>query len=107
MRARAPINLSTAVGFLIVAIYLFPIYWMVTGSIKHQDDLFASPPQLIPVHPQLHTWSQAILQGVGAAGVAFIGAEYLIRGLRPGATPTPYAVLVAAVALMLVLLSLN
>ena len=34
MRARAPVNFSTAVGFLIVAVYLFPIYWMVTGSIK-------------------------------------------------------------------------
>jgi multiple sugar transport system permease protein len=60
VRARAPINVWTAVGFLIVAVYLFPIYWMVTGSIKRQDDLFASPPQLVPIHPQLHTWSQEI-----------------------------------------------
>ena len=58
---RLPVNFSTAVGFLIVAVYLFPIYWMVTGSIKSQDDLFASPPQLIPIHPQFSTWSQEIL----------------------------------------------
>lgn len=61
-------------------------------------------------HPMLAfmlNWSQAILQGVGAAGVAFIGAEYLLRGLRPGATPIPFAVLFAAIALMLVLLALN
>jgi APA family basic amino acid/polyamine antiporter len=61
-------------------------------------------------HPMLAfmlNWSQAILQGAGAAGVAFIGAEYLLRGLRPGAVPAPFAVLFAAVALMLVLLALN
>jgi multiple sugar transport system permease protein len=58
---RLPVSFSTAVGFLIVAVYLFPIYWMVTGSIKSQDDLFASPPQLIPIHPQFSTWSQEIL----------------------------------------------
>lgn len=61
-------------------------------------------------HPMLAfmlNWSQAILQGVGAAGVAFIGAEYGLRGLAPGGAPAPFAVLFAAVALMLVLLGLN
>jgi APA family basic amino acid/polyamine antiporter len=61
-------------------------------------------------HPMLAfmlNWSQAILQGAGAAGVAFIGAEYLLRGLAPGTVPTPFAVLFAAVALMVVLLALN
>ncbi len=61
-------------------------------------------------HPMLAfmlNWSQAILQGVGAAGVAFIGAEYALRGLRPGGTPAPFAVLAAAVLLMVVLLALN
>ena len=41
-------------------------------------------------HPMLAfmlNWSQAVLQGAGAAGVAFIGAEYLLRGLLPGAAP--------------------
>jgi multiple sugar transport system permease protein len=58
---KLPVSFSTAVGFLIVAVYLFPIYWMVTGSIKKQDDLFASPPQLVPVHPQFTTWSTEIV----------------------------------------------
>jgi multiple sugar transport system permease protein len=61
MRRQLPIDLSTAVGFLIIAVYLFPIYWMVTGSIKDQDDLFASPPQLVPVDPQFTTWSKQII----------------------------------------------
>jgi multiple sugar transport system permease protein len=58
---RLPVGFWTAIGFLLVAVYLFPIYWMVTGSIKNQDDLFASPPQLVPIHPQFSTWSHEIV----------------------------------------------
>jgi multiple sugar transport system permease protein len=52
---------STAIGGFVVAVYLFPIYWMITGSIKSEGDLFASPPQLLPVHPQFGTWAHEIL----------------------------------------------
>jgi APA family basic amino acid/polyamine antiporter len=59
-------------------------------------------------HPSLAfmlNWSQAILQGAGAAGVAFIGAEYLGVLLRAaGVAPR---VTVTAFALMLTLLALN
>jgi multiple sugar transport system permease protein len=54
-------NLSTLIGAVIVGVYLFPIYWMVTGSIKPENDLFASPPQLVPLHPQTSTWRDEIL----------------------------------------------
>ena len=50
-------------------------------------------------------WSQAILQGAGAAGVAFIGAEYLGVLLRAFGVNVP--VQVAAFALMVTLLALN
>jgi APA family basic amino acid/polyamine antiporter len=57
-------------------------------------------------HPRLAfmlNWSQAVMQGAGAAGVAFIGAEYLAGALRvdTGAVPP------LAAALMVVLLALN
>jgi APA family basic amino acid/polyamine antiporter len=52
-------------------------------------------------------WSQALLQGAGAAGVAFIGAEYLNLVLLPPGQRGPRAVLASAAALMLVLLALN
>lgn len=61
-------------------------------------------------HPMLAfmlNWSQAILQGAGAAGVAFIGAEYLNLVLLPLQARTPRAVLVSATVLMLALLALN
>jgi APA family basic amino acid/polyamine antiporter len=59
-------------------------------------------------HPMLAfmlNWAQALMQGAGAAGVAFIGADYLLPLLGPiGAGLSPLAV---ACALMLALLALN
>jgi APA family basic amino acid/polyamine antiporter len=52
-------------------------------------------------------WSQTLMQGAGAAGVAFIGAEYLMPVMLPPAWRTPHAALALACGLMLVLLLLN
>ncbi len=60
-----------------------------------------------PVAAFMLTWSQAVLQGAGAAGVAFIGAEYLNLVLLPPGARTPAALMGSAGALMLVLLGLN
>ena len=60
-------------------------------------------------HPALAfslNWAQTLMQGAGAAGVAFIGAEYLgLLLLPPGARAG--ATLPVACALMLVLLVIN
>lgn len=37
----------------IVAVMLFPLYWMVVSSLKPAAELFAWPPQLTPAHPSL------------------------------------------------------
>jgi APA family basic amino acid/polyamine antiporter len=61
-------------------------------------------------HPGLAfalNWSQALMQGAGAAGVALIGAEYLAPVVLPEAWRTPQAPLALACATMLVLLVLN
>ncbi len=61
-------------------------------------------------HPTLAfmlNWSQTLMQGAGAAGVAFIGAEYLMPVVLPPQWRTPHASLVLACATMLMLLSLN
>jgi APA family basic amino acid/polyamine antiporter len=52
-------------------------------------------------------WSQTLMQGAGAAAVAFIGAEYLMPVLLPTESRTPHASLVLACATMLILLILN
>jgi basic amino acid/polyamine antiporter, APA family len=52
-------------------------------------------------------WAQALMQGAGAAGVAFIGADYLAPIVLPAHLRTPQASLVLACSTMLVLLVFN
>ena len=61
-------------------------------------------------HPTLAfmlNWAQTLMQGAGAAGVAFIGADYLIPVLLPPQWRTAHASLALACATMLILLILN
>jgi len=61
-------------------------------------------------HPALAfmlNWAQTLMQGAGAAGVAFIGTEYLAPFVLPPAWRTPHSSLTLACVLMLVLLLLN
>ncbi|HET9484339.1 MAG TPA: APC family permease [Xanthomonadales bacterium] len=51
-------------------------------------------------------WAQALMQGAGAAGVAFIGAEYLVP-LLPDIAGTPPPTLGVVLATVLLLLGLN
>jgi APA family basic amino acid/polyamine antiporter len=61
-------------------------------------------------HPTLAfmlNWAQTLMQGAGAAGVAFIGADYLMPVLLPPQWRTAHASLALACATMLILLILN
>jgi APA family basic amino acid/polyamine antiporter len=61
-------------------------------------------------HPALAfslNWAQTLMQGAGAAGVAFIGAEYLVGLLLPPERRGASSVLYVALVLMLALLLLN
>ena len=52
-------------------------------------------------------WSQTLMQSAGAAGVAFIGADYLVPVLLPPQWRSPHASLALACATMLILLTFN
>ncbi len=61
-------------------------------------------------HPALAfmlNWCQTLMQGAGAAGVAYIGVDYLAPLILPPDWLGPHASLVMACTLMLVLLVLN
>jgi basic amino acid/polyamine antiporter, APA family len=60
-----------------------------------------------PVLAFMLNWAQTIMQGAGAAGVAFIGAEYLVGLLLPPGRRSDSAVFFCALALMAALLVLN
>jgi multiple sugar transport system permease protein len=48
----------TAVGAVIAALYLFPVYWMYISSFKSPSELFVSPPTLWPseIHLGAYAW---------------------------------------------------
>jgi len=51
---------ASLLGAGFVVFYLFPVYWMVTASIKTQADIRAIPPQLAPLRPDFSTWGERI-----------------------------------------------
>jgi multiple sugar transport system permease protein len=53
---------KTLVGVLFVAIYLFPVYWMVATSLKSSSDIFATPPKLFPVPLNFTAYESQVLQ---------------------------------------------
>lgn len=52
---------KTLIASAIVLVYLLPVFWMVSTSIKTPGDVFASPPQLIPTHPVLTAYADAVI----------------------------------------------
>lgn len=51
---------KTIAATVIVIIYLFPVYWMVTTSLKRPPDIFASPPQFIPIDPVITAYTESV-----------------------------------------------
>ncbi len=52
---------STVVGTLFVLLFLFPVFWMLSTSLKTQPDIFATPPRLIPSPPTFAAYRAAVL----------------------------------------------
>lgn len=54
------LNLSYAVALailtMIAILFLFPLYWMVTGSFKLQLAAVSTPPDLFPIRPTFENW---------------------------------------------------
>ena len=91
MQRRLPNRRNTSPGLVLAAIavfilsllYLFPLYWMLTGSLEHLTDTFKIPPDLFPRNPtfdnyvNLFTNTSAgrwLLNSVAVSTVSCIGA---------------------------------
>lgn len=48
MKGRGKEVILTGVGILIVACFLFPVYWMIVNSFKIQPEIFQTPPTFWP-----------------------------------------------------------
>jgi N,N'-diacetylchitobiose transport system permease protein len=59
-RKRARRFWFNALGLLVFAVMIFPVYWMVATAFKRGADIFADTPVWFPIHPTLSNFTDAI-----------------------------------------------
>lgn len=52
----------TLLGGLVLAAYLFPVYWMVSTSFKARGDVLSVPPQIVPLPPVITAYVQSVVE---------------------------------------------
>jgi multiple sugar transport system permease protein len=62
----------TAVGVLLTAAMLFPVYWMINVSLTKASDMRKSPPNLIPLNPTFDGYSAVIHQQLPYLGTSLL-----------------------------------
>lgn len=51
---------AAALSLLLLAVFLFPIYWMVATAVKPESEIFAYPPRFFPSSVDLGIWPRRI-----------------------------------------------
>ncbi|SDM81150.1 multiple sugar transport system permease protein [Actinacidiphila guanduensis] len=88
---------KTAVGLVLTAVMLFPVYWMINVSFTRDQDMRKSPPDLFPTHGTLHGYRLVLDQqlpylgtsraiGLGTVAVTVVlaaPAGFALAKLRP------------------------
>jgi multiple sugar transport system permease protein len=88
---------KTAVGLVLTAVMLFPVYWMINVSFTRDQDMRKSPPDLFPLHGTLHGYRLVLHQqlpylgtslaiGLGTVAVTVVlaaPAGFALAKLRP------------------------
>ncbi|POX43737.1 carbohydrate ABC transporter permease [Streptomyces sp. Ru72] len=64
--------IKTAVGLLLTAIMLFPVYWMLNVSLTRDQDMRKSPPDLLPVHGTLAGYRAVLDEQVPYLGTSLV-----------------------------------
>jgi len=59
-RGRLARTARHTVSVIIVVIFLVPLFWMLSGSLKSNADIFKFPPSLWPAHPQWSNYPRAL-----------------------------------------------
>ncbi|WP_022885527.1 carbohydrate ABC transporter permease [Glaciibacter superstes] len=73
----------TAIAIVIVGAYLFPLYWLVSTSLKSPDQIFTSPPTWVPTPLDFSNYTTAVfdnpvmLRALGNSLIISIGATLL------------------------------
>ncbi len=101
---------KTAIGVVLTALMLFPVYWMINVSFTRDRDMRKSPPDLFPVHgtlagyravldQQLPYLGTSLVVGLGTVALTLAlsaPAGYALAKLRPpGGTVLGFILLMA------------
>ena len=70
-RRRRPV-VGTVLGVLILAVMLFPLYWMVNASLLPSSDLVKSAPTWIPLHGSLQGYRNALSSQGGHLAISLL-----------------------------------
>jgi multiple sugar transport system permease protein len=63
---------KTAVGLLLTALMLFPVYWMINVSLTRDQDMRKSPPNWFPLHGTLEGYRAVIDQQLPYLGTSLV-----------------------------------
>ncbi|MFD8306446.1 carbohydrate ABC transporter permease [Streptomyces sp. NPDC059690] len=71
-RNRRRTRVKTAIGVLLTAIMLFPVYWMVNVSLTRDQDMRKAPPDLLPLHGTLSGYRAVLDEQLPYLGTSFV-----------------------------------
>ena len=83
--------LKTLAGLLILAFFLFPLYWMLNASLQSSSALFQVPPAWFPTHPSLVGYDSALHSQVPHLVTSLIIATGTVGLTLALAAPAAYA----------------
>ncbi|SPF04794.1 carbohydrate ABC transporter permease [Streptomyces sp. MA5143a] len=63
---------KTAIGLLLTAVMLFPVYWMINVSLTPEQDMRKSPPDLFPAHGTLAGYRTVLDEQVPYLGTSLV-----------------------------------
>lgn len=76
--------------YALALFFLFPLYWMITGSFKNQTTAIKMPPDIIPLNPTIANYKQLM-----ATSPIF---EWLLNSVIVAGIATAFTCLVATMA---------
>jgi multiple sugar transport system permease protein len=83
--------LKTAVGIVLTAIMLFPLYWMINVSFTRDTDMRHDPPYLFPIHGTLEGYRAVIDQQLPYLGTSLLVGAGTVLLTVVLAAPAGYA----------------
>ena len=92
-RARIATIVRFSIAALLATIYLLPLFWMVSTSIKQPNEIIQRPPVLFPLSPQIDSYRQVLGLPTGRQDLYISTFSYLKNSLIIGASTTALTLL--------------